>query len=183
MQAQLPRHKRTLREFDWMRQKRNDTQYPDPGKPTATANDVTDGIAAAQRIVELGERFLERHRPAEDRAGALVNRDGAAAWLRRVLFWGSGWWPAGAAGAGDADAAALIGGVAEAVSVAGFEFGEPVEAFGGGVGDAGEHGGDDLVFPAGDGAGEGLEFGDVLVGGAPVAEGKEPVADLPLARR
>jgi HEPN domain-containing protein len=59
MQAQLPRHRRTLREFDWMRQKRNDTQYPDPGKPTATANDVTDGIAAAQRIVELGEQFLE----------------------------------------------------------------------------------------------------------------------------
>jgi hypothetical protein len=58
MQAQLPRHKRTLREFDWMRQKRNDTPYPDPGKPAATPNDVTDGIAAAQRIVELGEQFL-----------------------------------------------------------------------------------------------------------------------------
>ena len=59
MQAQLPQHKGVVREFDWMRQKRNDTQYPDPDKPTATANDVTDGIAAAQRIVELGERFLE----------------------------------------------------------------------------------------------------------------------------
>ena len=59
MQAQLPQHKRTVREFDWMRQKRNDTQYPDPGKPATTANDVTDGIAAAQRIVELGEQFLE----------------------------------------------------------------------------------------------------------------------------
>jgi len=58
MQAQLPQHRRTLREFDWMRQKRNDTQYPDPAKPRATANDVTDGIAAAQRIVELGEQFL-----------------------------------------------------------------------------------------------------------------------------
>jgi hypothetical protein len=59
MQAQLPQHRRTLREFDWMRQKRNDTQYPDPEKPTATANDVTDGIVAAQRIVELGDQFLE----------------------------------------------------------------------------------------------------------------------------
>jgi HEPN domain-containing protein len=59
MQAQLPQHRRALREFDWMRQKRNDTQYPDPDKPTATAKDVTDGIAAAQRIVELGEQFLE----------------------------------------------------------------------------------------------------------------------------
>jgi len=59
MQAQLPRHRRTLREFDWIRQKRNDTQYPDPDKPTATANDVTGGIVAAQWIVELGEQFLE----------------------------------------------------------------------------------------------------------------------------
>ena len=59
MQAQLPRHKRTVREFDWMRQMRNDTQYPDPDRPTATANDVKDGIAAAQRIVELSEQFLE----------------------------------------------------------------------------------------------------------------------------
>jgi len=58
MQAQLPQHRRTLREFDWMGQKRNDTQYPDPAKPTATSNDVTDGIAAAQRIVELGEQFV-----------------------------------------------------------------------------------------------------------------------------
>jgi hypothetical protein len=41
-----------------MRQKRDDTQYPDPAKPAATANDVTDGIAAGQRIVELGEQFL-----------------------------------------------------------------------------------------------------------------------------
>ncbi|MBO0801898.1 MAG: HEPN domain-containing protein [Nocardiopsaceae bacterium] len=59
MQAQLPRHRRTLREFDWMRQKRNETQYPAPDKPVATAADVTDGIAGAQRIVELGEQFLE----------------------------------------------------------------------------------------------------------------------------
>ena len=59
MRAQLPQHRRTLREFDWMRQTRNDTQYPHPDKPTATPNDVTDGIAAARRIVELGEQFLE----------------------------------------------------------------------------------------------------------------------------
>ena len=57
MQAQLPQHRR---KFDWMRQKRNDTQYPDPAKPTATPNDVTDGIAAAQHgSSELGEQFLE----------------------------------------------------------------------------------------------------------------------------
>ena len=95
--------------------------------------------------------------------------------------WWSGLWASGAAGAGDADAAALVCGVAEAVGVAGLEFGEAVEAFGGGVGDAGGHGGDDLVFPACDGAGEGPEFGDVLVLRAPVVEGEEPVADLPFA--
>src|SRR6266700_7924035 len=94
---------------------------------------------------------------------------------------GPGRRPSGAACAGDADAAALVCGVAEAVGVAGLEFGEAVEAFGGGVGDAGGHGGDDLVFPACDGASEGLQFGDVLVLGAPVVEGEQPAADLPLA--
>ena len=94
---------------------------------------------------------------------------------------GPGRWAAGASCAGDADAAALVCGVTEAVGVAGFEFGEAVEAFGGGVGDAGDDGGDDLVFPACDGVREGLEFGDALVLRAPVVEGKEPVADLPFA--
>ena len=46
---------------------------------------------------------------------------------------GVGRWAPGAACAGDADAAALVCGVAESVGVAGFEFGEAVEAFGGGV--------------------------------------------------
>lgn len=55
MQAQLPDHKRALREFDWMRQKRNETEYSDPEKPTATTNDVADAIVAAERIVGLSE--------------------------------------------------------------------------------------------------------------------------------
>ncbi|GHH70405.1 HEPN domain-containing protein [Promicromonospora soli] len=59
MQAQLPEDKRLLREFDWMRQKRNDTEYREENRPTATTDDVTDAIPAAERIVELGERFVE----------------------------------------------------------------------------------------------------------------------------
>ena len=58
MQAQLPRHKRLLREFDWMRMTRNDTEYPDPERPTATTEDLNAGITAAERIVDLSERFL-----------------------------------------------------------------------------------------------------------------------------
>ncbi len=59
MQAQLPDYKQVLREFDWMRQKRNDTEYYDPGRPTATTHDVADGILAAGRIVDLGWTFVE----------------------------------------------------------------------------------------------------------------------------
>jgi hypothetical protein len=73
--------------------------------------------------------------------------------------------------------------IAEAVGEAGFEFGEPVEAFAGGVRHAGDHGGHDLVFPAGDRRGERGQFADLLVLRAPVVEGVQPVADLPLARR
>lgn len=59
MQAQLPQAKSLLREFDWMRQKRNDTEYHEENRPTATAEDVSDAIPAAERIVELAERFLD----------------------------------------------------------------------------------------------------------------------------
>lgn len=59
--------------------------------------------------------------------------------------------------------------------MAGFELGDAVEAFGAGVRHAGQDGGDDLVLPAGDGAGERSQLGDLLVLGAPVVEGKEPV--------
>ncbi len=45
-----------LQEFDWMRETRNSTEYPDFQRPTATAEDVTEGIPAATRIVELAER-------------------------------------------------------------------------------------------------------------------------------
>ncbi len=112
-----------------------------------------------------------------------VNRGGVASWLLSVaLRKAVTSFSPGAAGAGGADAAPLAGGVAEAVGVAGFELGDAVEAFGAGTGYAGQDGGDDPVLPAGDGAGEHGQPGGLLVLGAPVGEGKEPVPGLPLAR-
>jgi HEPN domain-containing protein len=58
MQAQLPENKQLLREFDWMRQKRNDTEYHEENRPTASIDDVADAIPAAERIVTLGELFV-----------------------------------------------------------------------------------------------------------------------------
>ena len=87
------------------------------------------------------------------------------------------------AGAGNADAALLVQRVAEPVGLAGFELGDTVEALGLGVRHSGEDGGDDLFFPPGDGAGERDQLADLLILGAPVVEGKQPVADLPLAGR
>jgi hypothetical protein len=81
----------------------------------------------------------------------------------------------GALGADDADASALVGGVAEAVGEAGFELGEAVEAFAGGVRHSGDHGGHDLIFPAGDGGGEAGDLGDLLVLRAPIVEGEQLV--------
>src|SRR5271166_5395814 len=86
-------------------------------------------------------------------------------------------WAPLAAGAGDADALALVGRVTEAVGEAGFELGEPVEALGGGVRDPGQDRADDLVFPPGDRLREAEQFGDVVVLGAPVVEGGQPVPD------
>src|SRR5690348_7354298 len=104
--------------------------------------------------------------------GALeVSRDRVGVRLPDVLAWGlrcvGG---GGIRGAGDADAAALVQRVAEPVGQAGFELGEPVEALGGGVGDPGDDGGGDLVLPPGYGRGQRDEFGDVVVGGAPIIE-------------
>ena len=90
--------------------------------------------------------------------------------------------PACAAGAGDADAPALAGRVPESVCLAGRWFREPVQAFGGGVRDPGQDRADDLVLPPGDRPGEAEQLGDVVVLGAPVVEGEEPVPDVALAR-
>src|SRR5690349_302033 len=90
--------------------------------------------------------------------------------------------PPGAAGAGDAIASALVGRVPESVCQAGLQFGEAVQALGGRVRNASQDRADDLVLPAGDCPGEGQEFGDVVVVGAPVVEGGQPAADVTLAR-
>jgi hypothetical protein len=57
--------------------------------------------------------------------------------------------PAAAAGAGGADPAALVCGVAEGICLTGLELRDPVQALSRGVGDAGQDRADDLVFPAG----------------------------------
>lgn len=50
--AQLePPRQRELREFQWMRRVRNDTQYPEAGVPVASIDDVWRGISAAEVIV------------------------------------------------------------------------------------------------------------------------------------
>lgn len=42
-----------LREFTWMRQLRNDSSYPSPETPVATADDVTDALPAAAAILDI----------------------------------------------------------------------------------------------------------------------------------
>jgi hypothetical protein len=49
--AQLePPRQREIREFQWMRRTRNDTQYPEAAVPVASLDDVVRGICAAERI-------------------------------------------------------------------------------------------------------------------------------------
>jgi HEPN domain-containing protein len=59
LQAQLPRYRRTIAEFDWMREKRDITQYPERGKPIARPRDVAQGLPCADEIVRLAVRFVE----------------------------------------------------------------------------------------------------------------------------
>ncbi|MFK0002933.1 HEPN domain-containing protein [Paenarthrobacter sp. NPDC090520] len=56
-QLEPPRQKE-IREFDWMRRLRNDTQYPDVDRPTAGVDDVDQAIPAARAIVERAERLV-----------------------------------------------------------------------------------------------------------------------------
>ncbi|WP_129661181.1 HEPN domain-containing protein [Rothia halotolerans] len=49
-----------LGEFDWMRQVRNATEYPDGDRPTATRQDVGEAIDAATRIVEVCAAYIRR---------------------------------------------------------------------------------------------------------------------------
>jgi hypothetical protein len=47
-----------LDEFDWMRQVRNATEYPDLDSPTATAQDVAEAIGAADAIVAVCSAYV-----------------------------------------------------------------------------------------------------------------------------
>ncbi|GHD04032.1 HEPN domain-containing protein [Zhihengliuella salsuginis] len=50
----------SLEEFDWMRQVRNATEYPDLDRPTATAQDVTEAIDAACAIAAACAAYMRR---------------------------------------------------------------------------------------------------------------------------
>ena len=58
--AQLePPRQPEIREFGWMRRLRNDTQYPDIDRPSASGNDVDQAIPAAKAIVDRATRLVE----------------------------------------------------------------------------------------------------------------------------
>jgi hypothetical protein len=44
-----------------LRNVRNNTQYPDFERPTATAEDVQAAIPAATRIVDLAAAYIDQH--------------------------------------------------------------------------------------------------------------------------
>jgi HEPN domain len=57
--AQLePPRQPEIREFDWMRRLRNDTQYPDVDRPSANGDDVDQAIPAAQAILDRAQRLV-----------------------------------------------------------------------------------------------------------------------------
>lgn len=62
--AQLePPRQAEFREFAWMRRLRNDTQYPDADRPSATADDLSQALPAAKAIIDRAETLLP-HMPA-----------------------------------------------------------------------------------------------------------------------
>lgn len=54
-----PPRQTDIREFDWMRRLRNNTQYPDIDKPTASTDDVNQAIPAARTIFEQVTQLLD----------------------------------------------------------------------------------------------------------------------------
>jgi hypothetical protein len=62
--AQLePPRQTEIREFDWMRRLRNDTQYPDIDRPSARVDDVDQAIPAARAIADRAVRLVEMMPP------------------------------------------------------------------------------------------------------------------------
>ena len=61
VRPQFPDCRAVLLRFNWLRNVRNNTQYPDVERPTATTEDVSTAIPAATQIVDLAEAFLSQH--------------------------------------------------------------------------------------------------------------------------
>ncbi len=62
--AQLePPRQTEIREFEWMRRLRNDTQYPNIDRPSASADDVDQAIPAARAIVDRAGRLIDAMPP------------------------------------------------------------------------------------------------------------------------
>ncbi|WP_156171741.1 HEPN domain-containing protein [Demequina rhizosphaerae] len=60
--ALMPAAANAIAEFDWMRQIRNSTEYPEDARPEATRDDVREAIAAGGRIVEACALVVEAQR-------------------------------------------------------------------------------------------------------------------------
>ncbi len=58
VRPQFPDHRSVLLRFDWLRNLRNNTEYPDFERPTATAEDVSAAIPTAIQIVDLADTYL-----------------------------------------------------------------------------------------------------------------------------
>ena len=57
--AQLePPRQTAFREFSWMRRLRNDSQYPDADRPTASSDDLDQALPAARAIVERSATLI-----------------------------------------------------------------------------------------------------------------------------
>lgn len=62
--AQLePPRQTEIREFDWMRRLRNDTQYPNIDRPSASVDDVDQAVSAAWAIVDRAAQLIEAMPP------------------------------------------------------------------------------------------------------------------------
>jgi HEPN domain-containing protein len=58
--AQLePPKQAEIRQFDWMRRLRNDTQYPDVGRPSASVDDADQAVVAARAILDRVEKLID----------------------------------------------------------------------------------------------------------------------------
>jgi uncharacterized protein (UPF0332 family) len=57
--ALMPTAAEVIAQFDWMRQVRNSTEYPQDARPEATREDVREAIEAGSAIVAVCEEAIE----------------------------------------------------------------------------------------------------------------------------